>query len=153
METEPEKDGEETSEEEPERSGSFVSDDASRDPVVVRTARNVRRVGYTVALIGIIYMVVPVTIGIISGISNNEIIDPYTDRAVADRNLPRHRSDCRGWGLDLLEARARGELDESARVDWWSRCGESSLWIPSLDNELSILRARLSAPEDEAGSR
>jgi len=129
-----------------ERSGSFVSGKVSTDPVVVRTARTVRRVGAALAIVGIAITTIPVTIGIVSGIVQQDIHDPYSNRAMTDRNTPREAADCSAWGVELVQARERGANDPQGVEDWWARCGQPSWIVPRPESQLDALR-RVLHPE------
>lgn len=126
-----------------ERSGSFVSGKVSSDPVVVRTARNVRRVGSAIALVGIAITTIPVTIGVVGSVMRNEVVDPYSGRALEHRNSTRESADCTAWGMDLVRARERGQQDAADLDAWWARCGEPSLVVPKPESQLEPLRHAL----------
>ncbi len=132
--------------EEEERSGSYLSGDASTDPVVVRTARNVRRVGYIIAVVGILATTVPILIGVFRGVIVQEVRDPYTGRAIPTRDTRRDQTDCAAWGMELVQLKSRAALPAADHQAWYDACGESSLWMPSPERELVNVRRILGVP-------
>lgn len=104
--------------EETPRSGIYMEFEPDQDPVVVRTARQVRRVGFALAFLCIIWLSLPINIAVVQGILNGEIIDPESKRTVeADVRV----EDCLTWGHDLMANPQRAAEEERQR--WLTRCG------------------------------
>lgn len=105
-------------EEEEERSGTYMDYEPSTDPLVKETARKVRRVGYIVAVILIIWLNAPIIIGVVSGAIAGEVKDPYSERDIDPKD---RESDCEKWGFELLQAAPSAERD-TQRGTWTQRC-------------------------------
>ena len=91
-----------------ERSGSYLGGEASTDPVVIATARRIRRVGYVVLVIVTICLVLPLLVGVISGVLNNEAWDAWTGARVDTQSVegdPGHFNavSCNGAGVKLID--------------------------------------------------
>ena len=101
------------------RSGGYLGRPPSSDPLVVRTARLVRRVGFVVLAIVCLWTVIPIFIGVIGGLIDGEVNDPVSQQRV-ERTA--HVNDCTAWGLELLVSKEQ-RMDE--RAVWKERCGPS----------------------------
>lgn len=119
MAEEPRDDAQTAPEEEEERSGSYMEFEPSTDPVVRSTARTVRRIGFTITGVLILWMNIPILIGVIGGALANEARDPDSGRVIP-ANYP--HNDCERWGLELLEASPR---DPEAVAAWSAGCASA----------------------------
>ena len=112
-------------EEPQERSGVYFEGEASTNPKVIRTARMVRRIGYPIMVTLILYISVPVIVGVFQGIASNEVWDPWS-KAPVDQAIPNHHRTvtCRGLGVALVAKMKTAERPDDAALDQWaSRCG------------------------------
>lgn len=105
--------------EETPRSGIYMEFEPDQDPVVVRTARQVRRLGFALAIVCIIWISLPINIAVVQGILNGAIIDPESKRTVeADVRV----DDCVTWGHDLMAGPDLATEEERQR--WLTRCAD-----------------------------
>lgn len=115
-----------------ERSGSYLgSDPVSTRPLVVKTAKMVRRVGYTVAVLIMVWLSIPIILGAYRGALSGDAHDPYTGRPLIEGGPP---SDCEGWGAELVGHRNRGRLEPGELEVWREACGSAH---PEVDALLS----------------
>ena len=110
-----------------ERSGAYIDFEPSDEPIVKETARKVRRIGYAVAVVFLVWMNAPIIIDVISGALSGEARDPYSQRIVgADQRV----DDCKKWAFELLDAKSAGGDEVTS---WRERCSDR---YPALANRL-----------------
>jgi hypothetical protein len=105
---------------EDERSGGYIGKAASTDPAVRKTAKLIRRVGFTFLALLLAWTVGPIFVAVIGGLMKGEVADPVSHRMV-DQDT--QSDDCRIWGLDLL---AMKKLDPAHGSEKWrANCAEA----------------------------
>lgn len=105
-------------EEEQERSGGYIGKEASTDPVVRKTAKLVRRVGFTFMALLFVWTIGPIFVAVIGGLMKGTVYDPVSHRLV-DQDT--RANDCKVWGLDILSMK----VGEEQKTQWLENCGEA----------------------------
>ena len=126
------------------RSGSYLGSNASSDPMVIATARLVRRIGYSSLGLFTVAFVVPLVIGVIFGVVDNKIWDPWTGQVVDQKAAigdPTHFREvsCYGQGIGLISRLNSSSPPNEADIEKWTGvCGERE---PKLNRVLTTHQA------------
>ena len=107
-------------EEDEERSGAYMDYEPSDDPLVKKTARKVRTIGYVTAVFCIVWLNLPIIIDVVGGAVSGDVRDPYTKRVV---DSDQRQDDCRKWAFELIAA-GPGKEDSGELKTWRERCAD-----------------------------